>query len=56
MPTAFVRFTRHIGIDYSGAETPERRVKGLQVYESRTMRRAIKYRSDDCGNPALGFL
>jgi len=30
-----VKFTRHIGIDYSGARTPESRLKGLQVYESR---------------------
>ena len=30
-----MRFARHIGIDYSGARTPESRLKGLQVYESR---------------------
>jgi len=30
-----MRFTRHIGIDYSGAQTAERRLKALQVYESR---------------------
>lgn len=30
-----MRFSRHIGIDYSGAQTPESRLKGLQVYESR---------------------
>lgn len=30
-----MRFTRHIGIDYSGAETPESRLKALQVYEAR---------------------
>ena len=29
-----MRFTRQIGIDYSGAQTPESRLKGLQVYES----------------------
>jgi len=29
-----MRFTRHIGIDYSGAQTPESRLKGLQVYEA----------------------
>lgn len=27
-----MRFERYIGIDYSGAETPESRLKGLQVY------------------------
>ena len=30
-----MRFTRHIGIDYSGAQTPESRLKGLQVYEAK---------------------
>jgi hypothetical protein len=30
-----VRFQRHIGIDYSGAETPTSRQKGIQVYEVR---------------------
>ena len=30
-----MRFSRHIGIDYSGAQAPESRLKGLQVYESR---------------------
>ena len=25
-------FTRHIGIDYSGAQTPESSMKGLRVY------------------------
>jgi hypothetical protein len=30
-----MRFTRHIGIDYSGAQTAESRLKGLQVYQSR---------------------
>lgn len=28
----FMKFNRHIGIDYSGAESPESRIKGLQVY------------------------
>ena len=27
-----------IGIDYSGAQTPESRLKGLQIYESRNGR------------------
>ncbi|MGB8031406.1 MAG: hypothetical protein WCF30_17275 [Terracidiphilus sp.] len=26
------QFTRYIGIDYSGAETPESSCKGLRVY------------------------
>jgi hypothetical protein len=30
-----MRFTRYFGIDYAGAQTPESRIKGLQVYESR---------------------
>jgi len=30
-----MRFACHIGIDYSGAQTPASRIKGLQVYESR---------------------
>lgn len=30
-----MRFARHIGIDYSGAQTPESRLKTLQVYEAR---------------------
>lgn len=30
-----MRFTRHIGIDYSGAQTPESRLTGLQVFEAR---------------------
>ena len=30
-----MRFTLHIGIDYSGAQTPESRLKGLQVYEAK---------------------
>jgi hypothetical protein len=30
-----MRFTRHIGIDYSGAQSPESRLKALQVYEAR---------------------
>ena len=30
-----MRFTRHIGIDYSGAETATSRLRGLQVFESR---------------------
>ena len=29
-----MRFTRHIGIDYSGAQTPESRLRALQVYEA----------------------
>lgn len=29
-----MRFAQHIGIDYSGAKTPESRLPGLQVYES----------------------
>jgi hypothetical protein len=29
-----VRFSRYIGIDYSGAQTPESRLKSLQVYEA----------------------
>ena len=28
-------FQRHIGIDYSGAQTPQSRLKALQVYEAR---------------------
>ncbi len=28
------RFNRHIGIDYSGAETPDSSLKGLRVYEA----------------------
>ena len=31
---SLLRFTRHIGIDYSGAQTLESRLKGLQVYEA----------------------
>ena len=30
-----MKFTRHIGIDYSGAQTPESRLEGLQVSEAR---------------------
>jgi hypothetical protein len=30
-----MKFSCHIGIDYSGAQTPESRLKGLQVYQSR---------------------
>jgi hypothetical protein len=30
-----MKLTRHIGIDYSGAQTPESRLNGLQVHESR---------------------
>ena len=30
-----MRFTRHIGIDYSGAKTPESQLKGLRVYEAK---------------------
>jgi hypothetical protein len=30
-------FTAHIGVDYSGASTPRRRLRGLRVYESRVM-------------------
>ena len=30
-----MRFTLHIGIDYSGAQTPESRLKGLQVYKAK---------------------
>ena len=29
-----MQFTRYIGIDYSGAQTPESRLKALQVYEA----------------------
>ena len=29
-----MHFDLHIGIDYSGAETPISRIKGLQVYEA----------------------
>ncbi|MEZ5491912.1 MAG: hypothetical protein R3F50_16610 [Gammaproteobacteria bacterium] len=29
-----MKFQRYIGIDYSGAQTPESRLKALQVYES----------------------
>ena len=28
------RFSRYIGIDYSGAETPDSSLKGLRVYEA----------------------
>jgi hypothetical protein len=27
-----VKFNRYIGIDYSGAQTPESRLKALQIY------------------------
>ena len=30
-----MRFSRYIGIDYSGAQTPESRLKALQVYEAK---------------------
>jgi hypothetical protein len=30
-----MRFSHHIGIDYSGAETPESRLKALQVHEAK---------------------
>jgi len=30
-----MRFERYIGIDYSGAQTPTSRLRGLQVYEAR---------------------
>jgi hypothetical protein len=29
-------FSRYIGIDYSGAETPDSSLKGLRVYEARS--------------------
>jgi len=29
-----MRFSRYIGIDYSGAQTPDSRLKTLQVYEA----------------------
>ncbi len=31
-------FTRHIGIDYSGAQTPTASLKGLRVYLAEDMR------------------
>lgn len=31
-----MRFERYIGIDYSGAKSPESRLRGLQVYETDT--------------------
>ena len=31
---SILRFARYIGIDYSGAQTPESRLKALQVYEA----------------------
>ena len=35
MPTVvFMRFKRFIGVDYSGAQSPESRLKGLQVYQA----------------------
>lgn len=37
-----MRFTRYIGIDYSGAQTPESRLKALQVYEARDEQLPIK--------------
>jgi hypothetical protein len=27
-----MKFKKHVGIDYSGAQTPESRLKALQVY------------------------
>ena len=35
-------FQRYIGIDYSGAQTPESRLKALQIYEARGGRPPIK--------------
>ena len=29
-----MRFKHYVGIDYSGAQTPTSRLKGLQVYEA----------------------
>lgn len=37
-----MRFTRHIGIDYSGAQALESRLKGLQDYEARSGNAPIK--------------
>ena len=34
-PRFELKFTRYIGIDYSGAQTPTSRLKALQVYEAR---------------------
>jgi hypothetical protein len=34
MPTTTTRFSRYLGIDYSGAETPEAGLRGLRVYSA----------------------
>lgn len=44
-----MKFTRHIGIDYSGAQTPGSRLKGLKVYEGRDGNAP-----DKVGTPAEG--
>lgn len=37
-----MRFSRYIGIDYSGAQTPESRLKSLQVYEAAQDSKPVK--------------
>jgi hypothetical protein len=37
-------FSRYIGIDYSGVETPEASLKGLRVYRFRQPKRTVSAR------------
>jgi hypothetical protein len=37
IPTAMPHFNRYIGIDYSGAETPDSSCRGLRVYVAEGM-------------------
>ncbi len=39
-----VKFERYIGIDYSGARSPEARLRGLQVFEARPHKKPEKIR------------
>lgn len=44
-----MRFSCYIGIDYSGAQTPESRLKALQVFEARQERDPVKVSTPAAG-------
>jgi len=51
IPTAMPHFNRYIGIDYSGAETPDSSCRGLRVYVAEVAARRNRFghlRTHDC--------
>ncbi|GAB4483601.1 MAG: hypothetical protein OHK006_05150 [Thermodesulfovibrionales bacterium] len=48
------RFSRYIGIDYSGAETPDSSMKGLRVYEASRRSKPVECSTNSAGGSISG--